>query len=142
MTDREKILSNDYYDLITDYVLPLQVRESAGDYVYQPISGEIGVTYINRADVMMPMSVSNFTHSVIPKVFGLMQTGLYQTSLVQTQQMDTFDPTALLRSGITQVQGDALNLTGRGVVIGFLDTGERVIILSRYILYLCKVIVL
>ena len=115
MTNREKILSNDYYDLITDYILPPRVRESAGDYVYQLISGEIGVTYINRADVMMPMSVSNFTYSIIPKVFGLMQ----------TQQMDSFDPTALLRSGITQVQGDALNLTGRGVVIGFLDTGIR-----------------
>ncbi|MDE6184669.1 MAG: hypothetical protein K2G39_04475, partial [Lachnospiraceae bacterium] len=70
MTDREKILSNDYYDLITDYILPPQVRESAGDYVYQLISGEIGVTYINRADVMMPMSVSNFTYSIIPKVFA------------------------------------------------------------------------
>ncbi|MDE7404725.1 MAG: S8 family serine peptidase, partial [Lachnospiraceae bacterium] len=114
MTDQEKILSNDYYDLITDYVLPEDIRASAGDYVYQPISGEIGVTYMNRANIPLPMSVSNFTYSVIPKLYGLMQT-----------PQETFDPTALLRSGITQVQRDALNLTGRGVVIGFLDTGIR-----------------
>lgn len=112
MTDQEKILSNDYYDLITDYNLPINIRESLASYVYQPINGEIGIAYMNRADVSVPMSVSNFTYSVIPKLYGLMQA-------------ETFDPTALLRSGITQVQGGTLNLTGRGVVIGFLDTGIR-----------------
>lgn len=115
MTDREKILSNDYYDLLTDYVLPAEARGSVGAYVFQPISGEIGVSYINRADLEIPMSVSNFTYPVIPGIYGLMQTG----------QRETFDPTPLVRSGITQVQGGTLNLTGRGVVIGFLDTGIR-----------------
>ncbi len=46
------------------------------------------------------------------------------------QLRESFDPTPLVRSGITQVQGGSLALTGRGVVIGFLDTGERVIIMS------------
>ena len=41
------------------------------------------------------------------------------------QLRESFDPTPLVRSGITQVQGGSLALTGRGVVIGFLDTGIR-----------------
>ena len=36
-----------------------------------------------------------------------------------------FDPTPLIYSGISQVQRAPLELTGRGVVIGFLDTGIR-----------------
>ncbi len=113
MTDREKIISNDYYDLVTDYLLPERLRANLRNTVYQPVSGEIGVTYIKRAD-QPPMSVSFFTYPVIPKLYGLMQ-----------PVTEPFDPTPLIRSGITKVQGGALGLTGRGVVIGFLDTGIR-----------------
>ena len=59
------------------------------------------------------MSVSNFTYPIIPSLYGLMQIA------------ESFDPTPLIHSGITQIQGSALALTGRGVVIGFLDTGIR-----------------
>ena len=112
MTDREKIVSNDYYDLITDFVLPGGVSGNLRDAVYQPVSGEIGISYVNRNDVP-PMSVSNFTYPIIPSLYGLMQIA------------ESFDPTPLIHSGITQIQGSALALTGRGVVIGFLDTGIR-----------------
>ncbi len=44
MTDREKIISNDYFDLITDFVLPGGTGAYLQDAVYQPISGEIGIT--------------------------------------------------------------------------------------------------
>ena len=112
MTDREKIVSNDYYDLITDFVLPGGVSGNLRDAVYQPVSGEIGISYVNRNDIP-PMSVSNFTYPIIPSLYGLMQIA------------ESFDPTPLIHSGITQMQGSALALTGRGVVIGFLDTGIR-----------------
>lgn len=112
MTDREKIVSNDYYDLITDFVLPGGVSGNLRDAVYQPVSGEIGISYVNRNDIP-PMSVSNFTYPIIPSLYGLMQNA------------ESFDPTPLIHSGITQIQGSALALTGRGVVIGFLDTGIR-----------------
>ena len=112
MTDREKIVSNDYYDLITDFVLPGGVSGNLRDAVYQPVSGEIGISYVNRNDIP-PISVSNFTYPIIPSLYGLMQVA------------ESFDPTPLIHSGITQIQGSALALTGRGVVIGFLDTGIR-----------------
>ena len=37
MTDREKIVSDDYYDLITDYIPPPGQYRPAWDYVMQPI---------------------------------------------------------------------------------------------------------
>jgi hypothetical protein len=41
------------------------------------------------------------------------------------------DESALEASGILKIQNQpALSLKGQGVLIGFLDTGERVIILS------------
>lgn len=114
MTDREKIISNDYYDLITDYFLPGGVEPYFEDRVFQPIDGELGIAYIDRADVM-PMSISSFNYPRIPKLYGLMQ----------APETMNFDPTPLVRSGITRVQRDGLSLTGKGVVIGFLDTGIR-----------------
>ena len=118
MTDREKIISNDFYDVVTDFNMPGIFTGALADSVYQPVSGEIGVGYINRA-AAPTLGISNYTYPVIPKLYGLMQMPL----------VETFDPTQLIRSGILQVQEGALGLTGRGVVIGFLDTGERVIIL-------------
>lgn len=114
MTDREKIVSDDYYDLINDFRLPVSLTGILEDTVYQPVNGEIGIAYVNRSTIPA-MSVSTFTYPVIPKLYGLMQ----------NIPGETFDPTQLFRSGITQVQEGALGLTGRGVVIGFLDTGIR-----------------
>lgn len=120
MTDREKIISNDYYDIVSDYQLPGGLAGVFPTAVYQPVSGEIGVAYIERRSTV-PMSVSNFSYPAIPKLYGLMQ--------AQTD----FDPTPLIQSGILQLQESSLGLTGQGVVIGFLDTGERVIILSGWL---------
>lgn len=111
MTNREKIISNDFYDIVADYVLLEELRESAPAYVYQPVDGEIGIAYIERNEVP-PLSVGGtYPYQSIPKLYGLMQ--------------DTFDPASLIRSGITSVARPPLALTGRGVVIGFLDTGIR-----------------
>lgn len=118
MTEREKILSDDYYDMITDYALPPRIAMDIGeDFVYQPIDGELGITYINRRNVP-PLGIGNYSYSMIPKLYGLQQ-------LPGSKRTGTFDPTALIESGITGVQRPPLDLTGEGVVIGFLDTGIR-----------------
>lgn len=109
MTNREKILSNDFYDIVADYVLLEELRENAPAYVYQPVDGEIGIAYVARNEIP-PLSVGGtYPYQSIPKLYGLMQ--------------DVFDPTPLIVSGITGVSRPPLSLTGRGVVIGFLDTG-------------------
>ena len=109
MTNREKIISNDFYDVVADYVLLEELRASAPAYVYQPVDGEIGIAYIER-NKFPPLSVGGmYPYESIPKLYGLMQ--------------DTFDPAPLLVSGITAVSRPPLSLTGRGVVVGFLDTG-------------------
>lgn len=118
MTEREKILSNDYYDMITDYALPPRIEMEIGeDFVYQPIDGELGITYINKRNVP-PLGIGNYSYSMIPKLYGLQQ-------LQGRNRTGTFDPTPLIESGITRVQRPPLELTGEGVVIGFLDTGIR-----------------
>ncbi|MBQ8598476.1 MAG: S8 family peptidase [Lachnospiraceae bacterium] len=118
MTDREKILSNEYYDMITDYELPPQISLDIGeDFVYQPIDGELGITYINRNNVP-PLGISNYSYTMIPKLYGLQQ-------IQGSGRTGTFDPTPLIESGITRVQRTPLDLTGKGVVIGFVDTGIR-----------------
>lgn len=114
MTNREKIVSNDFYDLVIDFRVSTGLGEELADAVFQPVDGQIGVAYVNRA-VIPPMSVSNFTYPAIPKIYGLMQNSFG----------GIFDPTQLIQSGIIQVQEGALGLTGRGVVIGFIDTGIR-----------------
>lgn len=111
MTDREKIVSDEFYDFVADYVLLEELRSSSPDYVYQPIDGEIGIAYVDRNEVP-PLGVGGtYPYQSIPKLYGLMQ--------------DTFDPAPLIRSGITAVARPPLSLTGRGVVVGFLDTGIR-----------------
>lgn len=121
MTDREKIASDDYIDVLSDYSQPEGLDTIVEDYVFQPIDTNLGITYINRTEIE-PLNIRNFTYRSIPKVYGLMQIDESQES---TNLQTSFDPTPLINTGILQVQGEPLNLTGRGVVLGFLDTGIR-----------------
>lgn len=121
MTDREKIASPDYVEILSDFIQPEGLEYPIRDYVFQRIDTDLGITYINENEVN-PENVREISYRSIPKIYGLMQN-------VPGEGL-AFDPTPLLQSGIVQVQGAPLNLTGKGVVLGFLDTGERVIILS------------
>lgn len=111
MTDRERAISDDFYDIITDFILPGGVEVNPANAAIQPIGGDIRIIYLNRAEVEA-VNISSFTYPVIPKLYGLMQ-------------QESFNPSALISSGISRVQGGSLNLTGKGVVIGFIDTGIR-----------------
>lgn len=108
MDCRDRVLSNDYFDVITDY----PIRYFYGfDLCYSDVEGLYNIVYVNRLEVLNPNRYF-YNYRGVPKLYGLMQEG-----------MGSFDPNSLIASGITQVQREPLSLTGRGVVICIIDTG-------------------
>lgn len=103
---RRRIISNDYADFIfnTDVVYQ-DIQELYGRYCVQIVNRQFVTMYADRSR-MLPLSVGNYTYTAIPNCYTLLDTA------------------ALDASGITQIQNQpTLNLTGKGVIIGFIDTG-------------------
>ena len=117
---KEKILSNNFYDVITDYSIGMVETDRVYDFCYADIENLYNVVYLNRSGIP-DIEEYFFDYQTIPKLYGLMQQG---------RVAEGFDPGRLIASGITQVQRPPLSLTGRGVVVCIIDTGERVIIMS------------
>ncbi len=105
----EKILSDLYADLIVDFMPPADsgVLRGRRDYCYLPV-GNFYLVYVNRAQTT-PFSLGLYAYGNTPNIYGLME--------------NEFDPSSLIASGITQIQRPPLSLTGRGVVMAFIDTG-------------------
>ncbi|MCH5258100.1 MAG: S8 family peptidase [Lachnospiraceae bacterium] len=114
MTCREKIISNEYADLITDYVIADELSETTPlDFCFHRIDSGYGVANVNRR-MIPPMSVGYYGYAMIPVLYGLMQIG-----------DDIFNPENLAAMGNIRVQNPPLSLQGSGVIIGFIDTGIR-----------------
>lgn len=114
MTCKERILSEDYVDLITNYDLMKQILEMSGiDACYHELDAGYGISYVNRNEVP-PLSIGYFGYSSIPKLYGLMRS-----------EDRIFDPSCLTAMGNIRVQEPPLALQGSGVIIGFIDTGIR-----------------
>ena len=108
LTCKEKILSEEYYDLITDYLFTEEFREAiVPDYCFTKIDDKYGLVYV-KSDEVPAMNAATFGYSLIPKLYGLMQ---------------DFNQIPLIESNITKVQQPPLSLTGSGVIIAFIDTG-------------------
>lgn len=120
MACREQILSENYGEALVDYLVK-EDELNGMDYCIERIDDQFAVMYF-RCSGQFPISVSRYTYNSIPKLYGLMQDAV--TPGVE------YDPINLIRSGISQVQRPPLSLTGKGVVIGFIDTGEPVMLLS------------
>ena len=119
MDCKDIILSNDYYDVITDF--PIQMLADGGESLcYSNIENLYNIVYYNRQQVQSAEDYF-FAYRSVPKLYGLMQDGPIEGG---------FDPNSLIVSGITQVQRPPLSLTGRGCVVAVIDTGYRVIIMS------------
>lgn len=142
MDCREMILSEDTYDIITDF--------SASEFLqyetncYESIGEEFLILYLNSPGIRSP-EIDFFPYHNMPKLYGLMQlmpsdadasdifapnTFTPDTSASQSPASDIsapgtapFDPSSLIASGITQMQRPPLSLTGQGVILCFLDTG-------------------
>ncbi|WFR58524.1 S8 family peptidase [Anaerocolumna sp. AGMB13025] len=102
--ERYKITSNEYADLI------VQGFDAVNNMLKDPastiisIEGRFGVTYI-PVEEMTPDSMLKFGRAAIPPIFGLL-------SDVSKEASDIY-----------QLSEPGLDLTGQGVLIGFVDTG-------------------
>ncbi len=114
MECREEILSEDYREVIIDY--PVWERGEGEKLCSLDVGSRFHILYVKREG--LPPILSNASeYQNVPKVYGLMRDEL------KAAQQNSFDPGSLIASGITQLQGEPLNLTGRGVVIAIIDTG-------------------
>lgn len=110
MTCQEKILSNDYADIIIDFVLPEETMAGRRlEYCFQTLDDEFAIVYANRQG-LSPLSVGVYNYASIPNLYGLMQ---------------AFQAENLAEMGNLRMQGPPLSLQGRGVILGFVDTGIR-----------------
>lgn len=106
MPCREEIISNDYIDYIwkSDAAFAVAYMRERG-VCAQYISRNFAAFYMNRATLLNPRTSL---------------TGDYALPICHTQ----LDTESLEDTGILAVQNQpALNLTGKGVIIGFLDSG-------------------
>ena len=110
MTCKEAILSNEYADIILDYTLPAEFLSRLNiDYCFRRIDDEFGIVQIERQRIP-ELSLGVLNYASIPKLYGLMQ---------------TFQAENLIEMGNIRIQNPPLSLQGKGVIIGFIDTGIR-----------------
>lgn len=120
MTCKERILSNDYADIILDFIIPERFAyEIPADSCYHSVLGDLRIMYLRREDIPA-ISVSNASYYFVPRCYGLTQ--LEQNAIRGAQEYNSI---ALSEAGILAVQGQPLSLTGKNVTIGFIDTGIR-----------------
>ncbi len=103
---QEQFYSDDYYDFIAESVNILEYNDITFDYsCLQRINEQYDVIVVPRS-VNPPLSLTNYPYTAIPKCYGLS------------------DTQALEASGIYAIQRyPGFELTGRDVLIGFIDTG-------------------
>ena len=115
---RDKILSNDYADLVIDFELTeelLNMDTTNMDYCYRQIDRGLGLVFTRR-NQLGPIGLLNYSYQRLPNLFGLQE--------LTTESVGVpFDSTPLISSGIQEVQSEPLNLTGKGTIIAFIDTG-------------------
>lgn len=112
MDCRDRILSDEYYDVIIDFPIEMP-EESVFDYCRISLENLYDIVYVSRTNIRNSTDYI-FDYKSVPKLYGLMQGETVGQS---------FDPNSLIVSGITQVQRQPLSLTGKGVVICIIDTG-------------------
>ena len=126
MDCKEKILSEEYVDFVIDFPLEdvLGGENERFDYCYQAVDGRIGILSINRNQLPDTSLLSN-DYLAFPDLFGLQQEGAVSVVPEDNEEVigDVYDPLPLIQSGITRAQEEPLNLTGRGVILAFADTG-------------------
>lgn len=134
MDCKEKILSEDYVDIVVDF--PVDILLQGGLDICHIYLGEgYSVVYDNLLTAAERWGGA-YQYRFIPKVYGLMelkpagpgndaQGRMEKPGEMRAAQLfqEPFDPTPLISSGILSVQREPLNLTGRGCIFCCIDTG-------------------
>lgn len=110
MTCKEKILSDDYGELIFDFREDYEGRLQQETECFIPVDERFNIFYVQQQGIER-IQGSLYLYQNLPRVYGLMA--------------EEFDPISLLNSGILQAQRPPLSLLGEGVIIAFVDTGIR-----------------
>lgn len=111
MDCKEKILSNDYYDIITDFPFNVENQELF-DLCYTILEDQFSLIYISRQGIQN-LQENFFEYQRIPKLYAPMQE-------VVPPPFDSYD---WFVSGISAVQKPPLNLTGVGTLVCIIDSG-------------------
>lgn len=109
---KEAVLSEDTYDYITDFSLSNFIGLGE-DFCYSNVDNMYNILYLSGANVPNWGAVA-FQYQSVPKLYSLAPI---------SGGTGGFSADALIASGILQVQREPLQLTGRGCVICFIDTG-------------------
>ena len=120
MTCQQAILSEQTYDYVTDF--PVDGSEFAPLLCTEQINDRYRVIYVDNGS-LPSLETDFYEYQGIPKLYGLMQIEGDEPMFPPSQAPLPFDPAALIASGISQVQGPPLNLTGFGTLICLIDTG-------------------
>ncbi len=116
MDCKNRIISNDYADLIVDFDLEENMLENtAGDFCFYQIEDNLRIFYANREE-LPDLSLSDYRYFYLPTCYGLMQTGGGGIP-------GDFNTRALEEMGILRVQREPLGLTGLGCVFVCIDSG-------------------
>ncbi len=111
MNCEERIYSNEYLDIIAEFADSEAIANYfTDDYCYQNISNCFGFLCVRRSKIPT-YNVPLYGYSYVPKLY---------TTLQENTEFDRFN---LTESGIYATQSAPYNLTGDGVVVGFIDTG-------------------
>ena len=114
MDCRQAAYSNDYADAIIDFSVE-GISEDLTDTCVIPVDDRFSVVFRNR--LLTPDIPGNtYEYQYVPKIYGLMMDGASGSPAA-------FDPSALIQSGISSLQGAPLYLRGRGVLVAIIDTG-------------------
>lgn len=115
---KERILSNDYADWIIDFEVTDELlnRDTTNlDYCYRQVDRILGLIFTKRTQTD-PIGLLNYPYQRLPNLFGLQE-------LITESVGGAFDPTPLINSGIRSAGQEPLNLTGKGTILVFIDTG-------------------
>ncbi|NLG05679.1 MAG: S8 family peptidase [Clostridia bacterium] len=108
---QEFIISEEYADFFTDFVSnrPLATLGETETCI-ETITNEYGIVHA-ALDEIPPVNFENYSYSLIPNLYALVADFSVTGDVSQEE------------SGIEQLKDSPLSLSGRGVMIGYLDTG-------------------